>query len=221
MVSNGVMSPLVKATTLVFDFDGTLADSLDMLLLISNRLAVEFHYPPLTPRDFQRWRSLSSREILLEARISLWRLPRLLRRLKQEQRRLIGELEPIPGVVTVVKQLHDRGVRMGIVTSNSQENVEAFLRHHGLRDYFEFIYASNTVFGKGKLLRRMLRQQRLRADEVIYVGDEVRDIQASQQASLRVCSVAWGFNTVELLRASQPTVLISDPQELLELAVGS
>jgi phosphoglycolate phosphatase len=211
------MSPVVKATTLVFDFDGTLADSLETLLLISNRLALEFDYPQVTNREFQRLRSLSSREILKQSRVSFWRLPGLLRRLKQEQRRLIGEIEPIAGVAAVITQLHDRGVRLGIVTSNSQENVEAFLRHHNLRHCFEFVYAG-TVFGKGKLLRRMLRQQGLRGDEVIYVGDEVRDIQASQQADLRVCSVAWGFNTAEVLLASQPTLLIHDPRELLALA---
>jgi phosphoglycolate phosphatase len=215
-VRNGVISPVVKATTLVFDFDGTLADSLEMLLSIGNRLAVEFRYPPVTYREFQRLRSLSSREILKESRVSLWRLPGLLRRLKQEQRRMIGELEPIEGVAAVIEQLYDRGVRLGIVTSNSQENVEAFLVHHDLRHCFDFVYAG-TVFGKGKLLRRMLRQQHLRGDEVMYVGDEVRDIQASHQADLRVCSVAWGFNTAEALRASGPTILIHDPKELLEL----
>lgn len=203
----------------IFDFDGTIADSFDTVLGIINRLAIEFGFEPFNLDEVKRLRNLNSREIVRQSqsRISVFRLALLLRRLKAEVSREMRRLQPIEGMRETLWALKQRGDRLGIVTSNSSENVNAFLEIHGLKDWFEFIYTGTTIFGKGKMLRRVLRDNALDAATLIYVGDETRDIEAAKKTGIQVIAVSWGFNSKEILAEQHPDFLIQYPQELLDV----
>jgi phosphoglycolate phosphatase len=69
---------------IIFDFDGTLADTLGALLRISNRLAPEFGYPQIGDEQFASLKYLSSWEIIKLSKVALWKLPFLLKRVKEE-----------------------------------------------------------------------------------------------------------------------------------------
>jgi HAD superfamily hydrolase (TIGR01549 family) len=204
---------------IIFDFDGTIADSFDTVLGIVNRLALEFGFEPFNLDEVKQLRNLNSREIVRQSqsRISVFRLVLLLRRLKAEVNREIRRLQPIDGMTETLWALKQRGDRLGIVTSNSYENVSAFLETHGLKDWFEFIYTGTTIFGKGKVLRRVLRDNTLNAAALIYVGDETRDIEAAKKTGIRVVAVSWGFNSKEILAEQHPDFLIQYPHQLVEV----
>jgi len=57
----------------------------------------------------------------------------------------------------------------------------------------------------------------LNPEEVIYVGDETRDIEASQKINIKVIVVSWGFNSRTVLAEHNPDFLIHQPQELIEV----
>ncbi|UBF28087.1 HAD-IA family hydrolase [Kovacikia minuta CCNUW1] len=202
---------------IIFDFDGTIADSFDVVLTASNRLATEFGYPAVRPEDAKQLQNLTSREILRRSGVSLLKLPFLLRRLRLELNREICRLEPIPGIKEVLQDLKQAGNQLGIVTSNSQENVIAFLNAQNMNDLFGFVGSGLTLFGKDRIIRRILRQQNLDPAIAIYVGDETRDIEAARKIGIRVISVSWGFNSSEILAAHRPDFLIDHPAELLEV----
>ena len=195
---------------IIFDFDGTIADTVDALVTIANRLAVDFGYIQITPEELARLRTFSSREIIKYSGISLFKIPFLLKTIK-------GELKPIPGIQDTLIELHKEGYRLGIITSNSQENVTAFLRNHELAYLFDFIYSGVTIFGKTTIINNVLKQKQLTTQAVIYVGDETRDIEASKKANIKVIAVAWGFNSPEALAKQNPDFLINHPSELLEV----
>jgi HAD superfamily hydrolase (TIGR01509 family) len=198
----------------IFDFDGTIADTFETVLQITNDLATELGYPCPTPEDVQRLRNLDSREIIRQSGIPLFRLPFLMKRLKAELRNEIHKLKPIPAMKDVLIQLKQRGTPMGIVTSNSQENVQTFLRNHDLVDLFEFTHSGTTLFGKGRVIRQLLKQHNLKPGNVVYVGDETRDIEAAKNIQIRVIAVAWGFNSAEALARQNPDFMIHQPGEL-------
>lgn len=75
---------------IVFDFDGTLADTFDALVMISNRLALEFGYPPTTPEEIPKIKNLSSREIIRQSGVSLLRLPFFLKKIREYLHQEIG-----------------------------------------------------------------------------------------------------------------------------------
>jgi phosphoglycolate phosphatase len=202
---------------IIFDFDGTIADSFAIVLDITNRLAPEFGYPPALPEDVERLRNLSSREIVRQSKVSPLKIPFLVRRLRGELYREIPHLKPIPGIQAALLSLKQQGYHLGIVTSNSRKNVAAFLAAQELSEMFDFIGSGLALFGKGRIIQRILRQQRVAPKDVVYVGDETRDIEAARKIGIKVISVSWGYNTSQALAAENPDYLIHQPEELLQV----
>jgi phosphoglycolate phosphatase-like HAD superfamily hydrolase len=91
------------------------------------------------------------------------------------------------------------------------------LEIQGLRELFSFIYSGTALFGKHKVLRKFLRKNNLAPEDVIYVGDETRDIEASMKIRIKVVAVSWGFNSAQALAAQNPDFLIHHPRELVEV----
>lgn len=202
---------------IIFDFDGTIADTVDALVNIANNLAVEFRYAQITPEELVRLRNLTSREIFNYSGIPLFKIPFLLKKVKRELRNKIPELKPIPGIQEALVELKDNGNRLGIITSNSKGNVKEFLKINNLDNLFEFIHPGVTIFGKNTIINNVMRQKHLKTQDVIYVGDETRDIEASKKAQVKVVSVTWGFNSEEALAKQNPDFLIHHPRELIEV----
>jgi phosphoglycolate phosphatase len=202
---------------IIFDFDGTIADTVDALVNIANRLAVEFNYIQITPEELAILRNFTSREIIKYAGISIFKIPFLVKKVKSELKNKIHELKPIDGIQEALIELKNQGQRLGIITSNSQENVTEFLKINNLDNLFEFIYSGVTIFGKTTIINNALRQKQLKPQEVIYVGDETRDIEASKKANIKVVAVTWGFNSYEVLSKQNPDFLINHPRELLQV----
>jgi HAD superfamily hydrolase (TIGR01509 family) len=202
---------------LIFDFDGTLADSFEAVLKISNRLAAEFGYPIARAEDIDRLKNLSSRDVIKQSQISPFKLPFLLRRLRRELNQEIPNLRPIANIKTTLLALKQKGYRLGIVSSNSYDNVMAFLKTQELEDLFEFVGSGLALFGKGRVIQRMIRQHDLDPRQVVYVGDETRDIEAARKIGIQVIAVSWGFNSSQALAAESPDFLIHQPVDLLQV----
>lgn len=202
---------------IIFDFDGTIADTVEALVVIANRLAIEFDYPQITPEELGLLRNLTSREIIKYSGISVFKIPFLVKKVKGELKKKISELKPISGIKESLFILKEKDYRLGIITSNSEENVREFLKINNLDDVFEFIYSGVTIFGKTTIINNVLRQKQIKPSEAIYVGDETRDIEASQKANIKVIAVTWGFNNEEVLSKQNPDFVIRNPRELVDV----
>lgn len=200
---------------IIFDFDGTIADSFDLVLAISNRLAIEYGFPQVHPEEAHRLQDLSSREIVRQSGVSIFRLPFLLLRLRKELNQEIRFLKPITGIQSALQTLKQRGYHLGIVTSNSRENVQTFLHTQNLTGLFDFIGSDLTLFGKGKVIQRMIRRYQFDPAMVIYVGDETRDVEAARKIRIKVIAVSWGFSSGQVLTKHEPDRLIDQPSELI------
>ncbi|MDJ0707126.1 MAG: HAD-IA family hydrolase [Leptolyngbyaceae cyanobacterium MO_188.B28] len=202
---------------IIFDFDGTIADTLAAIAEIANRLAPLFGFSPAGPEKIKFFQTLSTQQLLQQSEISVFKLPFLLRRVKTELRREIQQLNLIPGVRDALIALSNEGHTLGIVTSNSADNVHLFLKKHDLADLFSFIHTGTALFGKSKVLKQVLRRNQLNADQVLYIGDETRDIEAAQKIPIRVVAVSWGFNSHQVLMSKKPDFLIDHPNELMQI----
>lgn len=202
---------------IIFDFDGTIADTVDALVTIANRLALEFGYVQISANELTLLRNLTAREIIRYSGVSLLKIPFLVKKVKGELKNKIKELEPIAGITEALIELKNQGYKLGIITSNSQENVNEFLQHHNLDNLFEFIHSGVTIFGKTTIINNVLRQRQIKPQIVIYVGDETRDVEAAKKANIRVIAVTWGFNSSEALAKEKPDFLINHPSELLDV----
>lgn len=200
----------------VFDFDGTIADTFDAALSILNRLSGEFGFRTLQPSEIETAREMTVRQLLKFLGIPMTMMPKIAHRGVKELHSRISEIKPFPAIPDVLRELHRRGFRLGIITSNSQENVAQFLQMHDL-ELFDFVCTSSRLFGKAREIRGVLKRFRWKSQQLFFVGDECRDIEASQKSSIPIAAVSWGFNTPTALAAMNPTHLIHEPAELLRL----
>ncbi len=202
---------------IIFDFDGTIADTFSTFINIINRLAPEFGYEPADAATVERLQNLSSREILKQANISAFKLPFLFRRLKAEMTRELYQLQLIDGIQEALVLLKQDGYHLGIITSNSSQNVTAFLKNRAVFKLFDFIYSGASLFGKARIINRLLRKNNWLPEDIVYVGDETRDIEAAKKTRIKIVAVTWGFNSRQVLAQQQPDFLIDSPSELVTI----
>jgi phosphoglycolate phosphatase len=202
----------------LWDFDGTLADTFTVMVRAYNALAQTRGFRPID--DPQAARRLAPLALLRGLGIPLSRLPAVVAGVLAAVRRDMPNVRQFPGVAGVLEALHRSGLRMAVLSSNSRENVLACLRANGAQDLFEAVVGYRRVFGKGRAIKRLTRSRGVAGRKAIYVGDEVRDVAAARQAGIDIAAVTWGYNTRELLAAQGPDFLVDSPDELLTLLVG-
>lgn len=199
---------------IIFDFDGTLADTLEVLITITNNLAEDFGYTPVKPRDLSKLRNLNSWQIIKLSHISLFKIPKLLRQVQRELQNNLTLISLFPGIPEALNDLKHQGCQLCIITSNSQNNVEFILNRHGILELFNYINSESTLFGKHRIINRLLKQKNIPKHQAIYVGDETRDITAAKKSKIHSIAVAWGFNSPHILDKYHPDFLINHPQDL-------
>ncbi len=211
----------MNSKILVFDFDGTIADSYDTFVTIINRLAPEFGYKPVSEEKLKQLRHLDSQQIIKQSEVSLFKVPSLLRRVKKEMAQEIHNVVPIRGMEAALMEIKEQGNTLGILTSNTEKNVVAFLQNHQLEHIFDFIYPGISLFGKDRIINKLIRKHKLLRETMIYVGDETRDIDAAKKSQIQVIAVGWGFNAPEILKQHQPDFLINNPSQLQNVITNS
>lgn len=202
---------------IIFDFDGTLADTLDTIAGITNRLAGEFGYKPTTKEEVETLKNFSSRQVIKQSRVSIFKLPFLIRKVKKQLSLEIAKIPEFSGLKEAIYDVKNQGLALGILTSNSADNVRCFLEANSLIDCFEFIQSGAALFGKSQVIKRLMRAKGLQPEEVIYVGDETRDIEAAKKSNIKVIAVSWGFNSRQVLEKYSPDFLIDSPGELIDV----
>ena len=203
--------------TLVFDFDGTIADTLGETRKIFNQIAPDYGIRQVEEHELDSLRHLSLKELLEHLHIPKRRVPALISRGTGMMRGNITQLQLIEGMREVLIEMRRHVHSFGILTSNATANVDLFLRTHGLREQFDFISSTSKLTGKAKHLKAIRKTFSLRPEQMLYIGDELRDVKASQKAGIPIAAVTWGFNSRASLAASAPDYLFDAPADFLQL----
>ncbi|MEM6765965.1 MAG: HAD hydrolase-like protein [Bacteroidota bacterium] len=201
---------------IILDFDGTIANTPLIAVKIVNELSEEFGYSKVSAEEFGILKEKKITEIRKLTGLSWWRIPTLVRRAREQFRFHIKDVPPVAEIPEAIDALHERGYQLGILTSNTKDAVTDFLSLHQIH-HIEFIKTSKSLFGKGKLLKKIRKKSGLKKSELVMIGDEVRDIRAAHQANVDAIAVTWGFHSQEALEAVAPTHTVKTPKELLSL----
>lgn len=201
---------LPKQKLIVFDFDGTLCDSLHTAISEFNALSTQWRLKPIT--DVNELRNSSSGHALRKHGVSWWKLPILKHKLVKAIIPHIVKMKPPIGILETLNELKKSGFKLGILTSNSYENTQQFLEHHNI-NVFEFIYFGSTIFGKARLLKKI--KLKTKSSVIFYVGDESRDMEAAKKVNIPSIAVTWGYHSEKLLSEHQPTYTAKSPSDLL------
>lgn len=203
--------------TIIFDFDGTIANTLLALAEIYNRIAPKFHCKPINVKDADSLRNKRPQEFMRDYGVSAIKLPFLVLNARSELNKQINNIKPQTGICNALNRLKDLGYTIGIVTSNSKKNINLFLQKNDLVDVFDFVYTGTHVFGKHRKIKRILRDKKMPKNAVIYVGDETRDIEAAKKVGIAIIAVSWGFNKKEGLQRQDPDFIADEPEALIDI----
>lgn len=204
-------------STFIFDFDGTLADSFLLNIELYNQLAAKYGYSAVSNDRIEEVRHHPLSKLFTQYNIPKYKLPFLLKAGQKLFSQQIPQLPIIAGLPNILSQLHQQHVTLGILTSNSKPNVEAFLTKNQIQHLFQFVNAELDLFGKAHKLTKLIKKYHLDPTHTVYIGDETRDIEAAHQVHLKAGAVTWGFNSRTALTKVHPDFWIHQPSDLLEV----
>lgn len=203
--------------TLIFDFDGTIADTMELGITISNTLAAKYGYKKIKDQeDLAHYRNQPTQDAIKAIGISLIKLPLIANSFRRRLSKHIHELKPFPGIVEIMPEL-SRNYKMGIITSNSMRNLEKFLTKFKIQNCFSFHATGISLFKKHTVINNLIKNESLQKKRVLLIGDETREIEAAKASGIAIASVTWGFHTAEILEDKTPDFIIHSPEELYSL----
>jgi phosphoglycolate phosphatase len=205
----------MRYEVVLWDFDGTLADSLGCLLAIYNDLAKKHGFR--TVDEPEAVRGLTAFALLRSCGVPLTSLPWLRREMLTAQRSQMASIRLFPGVLDTLQAVRRNGYRMSVLSSNSKDNIQTCLRANQAEGLFESVVGYPRLFGKARAIRRLVKNHGLDGQHLLYVGDEVRDIEAARKAGVAVAAVTWGLNTPHVLAQHEPDFLFERPDQFLDL----
>jgi phosphoglycolate phosphatase len=206
---------------ILFDFDGTLAATADVGVAAFNEVARRDGFLEITPENRDELRKHGPSDVAKALKVPILRTPSVLMALRQGIKDALPSLAVPAGVQDAVSKLHGAGYKLGIVTANSKENVMFFLKNHSMADYFDYFQTGMGLFGKAGAIGKLMEREGFNRNDVIFVGDEIRDVEAAQKNGVAVIGVTWGVNSREGLESAKPNFIVDTAQQLLERCEGS
>ena len=203
---------------LIFDFDGTLADTQEVHLEAFNRIHAQFDLPKVSKTDYLKIRSTSMKDLLKQYGIGPLKLLKMTKAINEEVKELIGQASFYPGIKQILLELKNN-YQLGILSSNELGNIQAFFADKNLAmdSLFSFWRCEKNLFGKDKALKTLMKEFKIDPAQLLYFGDQVRDVEACQRADVQIAAVSWGFASEELLASAKPNFLLNHPSEIIEL----
>jgi phosphoglycolate phosphatase len=204
----------VRYRLVIFDFDGTLADSFGLFMRVVNDLADEHGFKRIEAHELDDLRAYSARQMVRHLEVPLWKMPAIGASMRRRMAEVIDEVAPFEGVDALLERLTGRGAKLAVVTSNSEENVRRVLGEAAGR--IDFYECGASVFGKRAKLRKALRRSGAAAGEAVAVGDEIRDAEAAAREGIAFAGVAGGYTTPDALRAHASAGVFASVDALAE-----
>lgn len=205
MATDGIIRLQVNMTysLMIFDFDGTLADTMPFMLGLADELADKHHLPRLDKSNMQLLKGLNAANFMKLHNIPLWKVPILAAEIQELMQENIAQIHLFEGVDDLLRELSRQGVKIAVVSSNALKNVKEVLGEElaGLVSFFE---CGVSMFGKAEKLTRVVKASRLASAQALSIGDEIRDIEAARKAGIPCAAVSWGFSSRTALEDLHP-----------------
>ena len=201
----------------IFDYDGVLADTLDDLIRFGQEACNQLGVQHVVTKD-----DLSNLEVMSFATYGrACEVPEpLIDEFVKISLSLFAEKESPPAIfdgLSEVIQHFSVSHKLAIVTTNSSQNVHAFLIKHGLDSLIHAVYGVDTPGSKAQKIS-IARERFVENGEAVFmIGDALSDVRAAKEAGVTSIAVAWGHQSLETLQRGEPDYVINSPQELIGL----
>jgi len=214
--------------SLIFDLDGTLIDSVGVYYVMMESVFERLHWPRVSREAMRKaikddgfeWGLVlpagsgrSEEELIAEARVVIRDMyPRVFE----------DEVEMVPGAEHLLKKLHERNVKLGLVTSTLGRFIEFKLiplKKRGLSELFQSVITLDDVKNRkpsGDPLLECARRLGENPEKCAYVGDTTGDIVAGKAAGMRTIGVLTGLDDYQALKGEDPDMILDSVSQLQE-----
>ncbi len=203
----------------IFDFDGTIADTRSIYFDCFSRLAKKHNIEQPTKEEIEKLGNMSIRKRLKYFGVPIYKLPKLIKEAMEIYEESTSKAPLFDEIKELLYELKGKGYIITVVSSNSLTNINNCFSYHNL-DCFDHIYGRAPIFNKYRTVKKMINKHKMNLEDCIYVGDELRDIEACKKINLKIASASWGYDHIELLEKGSPDYLVCKPSELREILIN-
>ncbi len=202
-------------TLFMFDFDGVLADSLDLYAEAVARCLERIGTPIVKTRedylslfDGNFYESMAARGVDLAAfgRVAKEVLPGI----------DYGAIKAFAGLIPVLDALEKDHI-LTVISSNGYRTIRAMLDRFDFAPFFREIFGSDFRLSKKEKIDHAREKFGIAREKAVYIGDTAGDILEAREAGIRSVAVTWGWHDRERLLAVRPDFVVDTPEGLLEV----
>jgi phosphoglycolate phosphatase len=183
----------------LFDFDGTLADSFAAITASTNHARAAYGLPPLPESEVRKFVGYGLDRLVADLVPGAPTADAVARYREHHRGVMLTHTRLMPGVAEVIPELARRGLRLGVCSNKRVEFTRALVGALGLGEHFGCVLGPDDVGGRAKpdpaMLLEGLRQLEVSANEAVYVGDMVVDVQTAKAAGVPVWLVSAAEST--------------------------
>lgn len=197
----------------IFDFDGTICDSLDVVVETANKYLTKKGKTRISVNDI---RTKGIERLLREYKLTKLQILMFVLKGRHEFKKFASQLKVFPELLPILQKLSTSNT-LAILSTNSKQNIKKFLETNKISDLFIFVENNPFLFNKAGSLKKIMRKYKFNPNETFYIGDELRDLKAGRVAGIKSVGVTWGYEGKELLKIANPDFLVDSPIKLLTI----
>lgn len=198
----------------IFDWSGTLVDDLPAVWEATNHVLAQSGKPEMTLEQFRAEFCLPF-TIFYDKHVPHVPLPQLEKWFHSRFRQAQDSVIELPHAREFLKFCRARRLRTFILSTVQHDHFKKQAGRTGFGRYIDTPYIG--VWDKRKKIRALLRENRLKPSETLFIGDMQHDIETARHGGVHSCAVLTGYNTLDQLRAAKPGLIVEHLRELREI----
>ena len=199
---------------IIFDWSGTLVDDLPAVLQASNFVLAQAGKNEMTLEEFRAEFSLPFTNFYNRHTPHV-PMPQLEEWFHAEFKRAQSSVCELPHARDFLEFCRENKLRLFLLSSVHDDHFEVQCRTIGFDAFLEKPYTG--VWDKRKKIHDILRENKLKAAETLFIGDMQHDIETARHGGVHSCAVLTGYNTLAQLREAEPDLIVEHLSELRDV----
>ena len=213
----------LDVSSIIFDLDGTLLDTIGGLTDTTNEVLEKFNFPQHTVDRYKQFvgngmRTLIERAVPGETSSAV--IDHCCMEFeKKYTKQWMSNCWPYDGINDMLAELQNQGIPLAILSNKPHRFTQLFVEHFFPEGMFRFVFGQREGFAKKPdplVAVEIANMLQVDTQSTLFVGDSAVDIQTGKNGGMKTAAVSWGFRSVEELSANTPDILINHPLDLLE-----
>lgn len=210
-------------SSIIFDLDGTLLDTLSDIAETANSVLVHHGFPVHSKQEYKgfvgdglralmgRITPLGTHETIIDSCYQLF--------IQMYSNNWRNNCRPYDGIVDMLAALKQRGFSLAVLSNKPHTFTKLFVDNYFSRDTFIYVYGQSEEFAKKPdpgVALAIAESLGIHPKKMLFVGDTPIDIQTGKASGMMTIAVTWGFRSINELQKEKPDIIINHPKELLQ-----